>query len=197
MTTSQTTNSFGVFSPDADLLSATLARNWWAVAIRGGLGVAFGIVALTLPVATILTFVLVFAAYALVGGLLALVSVLRATDESRPWGLLALEGLAGIVAGVAAVLWPSLSVTVFVLLVAAWALVSGVLMFAASFSLKLDHGRWWLTLGGVASFLYGLLLIAAPFLGALILTWWLGAYALVFGASLLLLSLRLRARKAG
>ena len=41
---------------------------------------------------------------------------------------------------------------------------------------------------------YGVLLIVAPLIGALVLTWWFGAYALVFGVALLILAFRLRAR---
>ncbi len=68
-------------------------------------------------------------------------------------------------------------------------------MLAAAFRLGLDHGRWWMAAGGLVSVLYGVLLLASPFLGALVLTWWLGAYALIFGGALLGLALRLRALK--
>jgi Flp pilus assembly protein TadB len=64
-------------------------------------------------------------------------------------------------------------------------------LFAAA---QLDHGRWWLALGGLASIAYGVLLIIAPLIGALVLTWWLGAYALVFGVLLLVLAFRLRTK---
>src|SRR5258706_529612 len=77
-----------------------------------------------------------------------------------------------------AFLWPGITVLAFVLLVAAWALVSGGLMLAAAFGLRLDHGRWWLALGGVVSIIYGVLLVIAPLIGALVLTWWMGAYAI-------------------
>lgn len=47
-------------------------------------------------------------------------------------------------------------------------------MLRAAFRLETDNGRWWLILGGIASLIYGVLLIAAPIIGALVLTWWLG-----------------------
>jgi uncharacterized membrane protein HdeD (DUF308 family) len=91
---------------------------------------------------------------------------------------------------------PDLTVVVFVMLVAAWAIVTGFLMLRAAFRINIEHGRWWLALGGLASVVYGVLLIVAPLIGALVLTWWLGAYAMVFGVALLVLAFRLRSQRA-
>jgi uncharacterized membrane protein HdeD (DUF308 family) len=79
-------------------------------------------------------------------------------------------------------------------LVAAWAIITGALMTAAGFRLNISHGRWWLVLGGLCSLIYGVLLVAMPLIGAVVLTWWMGAYALLFGISLIILSFRLRSR---
>ena len=178
-------------------MSEALARNWWAIALRGALAIIFGVVAMALPGVTMLSLVLVFAAYAVVDGVLAIIAAVRSARSHERWGLLVLEGLVDIAAGVLAFLWPGLTILIFVMIVAAWALVTGGLMTAAAFRLHLDHGRWWLALGGLASIAYGVLLIIAPLIGALVLTWWLGAYALVFGVFLLILAFRLRARRAG
>ena len=83
---------------------------------------------------------------------------------------------------------------VFIALVAAWALITGGFMMAAAIKLDANHGRWWLVLSAAASLVYGALLIVAPMLGALVLTWWIGAYAIVFGVGLLVVAFRLRAR---
>jgi uncharacterized membrane protein HdeD (DUF308 family) len=197
MTSTPTDDRMRLYGSDAsrlDALSAGLARNWWAVAIRGILGIAVGVVAFLMPAATMLALVLVFAAYMLADGVFAIVSAVRAARRHDRWGLLVLEGLADLAAGAIAVLWPGITVLAFVLLVAAWALVSGALMLAAAFRLNIDHGRWWLVLGGLASIVYGVLLLIAPLIGALVLTWWFGAYALVFGIALLILAFRLKAR---
>jgi uncharacterized membrane protein HdeD (DUF308 family) len=185
---------FGTYETQADAMSAVLARNWWAVAIRGALGIAVGVVALLLPGATMLALVLLFAAYMLVDGVFAIVAAVRAARAHDRWGLLALEGAADMVAGVIAVVWPGITVLAFVLLVGAWAIVSGSLVLIAAFHLKLEHGRWWLLLAGAASVVYGVLLVVVPMIGALVLTWWFGAYALVFGVALLVLAFRLKAR---
>ena len=177
-----------------DAMNAVLARNWWVLAIRGVLGIAVGLLALVLPAATMLALVLLFAAYMLVDGVFAIMAAVRAAREHERWGLLVLEGVADIVAGVIAVVWPGITVLAFVLLVAAWAIVSGGLMLVAGYRLNIEHGRWWLLLAGALSVAYGVLLVVAPMIGALVLTWWFGAYALVFGITLLILAFRLKAR---
>jgi uncharacterized membrane protein HdeD (DUF308 family) len=175
-------------------LNAVLARNWWALAIRGLLGIAVGVIAFLMPAATMLALVLLFAAYMLADGVFAIVAAVRAARRHERWAWLVLEGVADIAAGAIAALWPGITVVALVLLVAAWALVSGTFMVMAAFRLNIDHGRWWLVLGGFASIIYGLLLLIAPLIGALVLTWWFGAYALIFGAALLMLAFRLKAR---
>jgi uncharacterized membrane protein HdeD (DUF308 family) len=91
--------------------------------------------------------------------------------------------------------WPLITVLAFVYLLAAWSIVTGGLMFSASFRLHLTHGRWLLALAGAASTIWGALLLFWPFTGAIVLAWWLGAYALVFGVTLLILAYRLRRRR--
>ena len=172
-------------------MAAVLVQNWWAIAIRGVLGILFGLVALFLPGVTMLSLVLLFAAYVFVDGVFGIISAVRAARQHERFGLLILEGVVDIIAAAIAVAWPGITVVVFVLLVAVWAILSGGLMLTAAF--RIDDGRWWLVLGGIASLIYGALLIVAPLIGALVLTWWLGAYALVFGVSLLVLGFRLKA----
>ena len=175
-------------------LDRILSRNWWAVAIRGVLAIIFGIVAFLMPGVTMLSLAFVFAAYAVVDGVFAIVSAVRAAGDHRPWGGFVFEGVVSILAGVAVALWPGISVEVFVLLVASWAIVTGLLTLASAFKIDVD-GRGWLVLGGIVSALYGVLLIIAPLMGALVLTWWLGAYAVIFGISMLVLAFKLKARK--
>ena len=174
----------------------TLVQNWWLFTLRGVLGIIFGILALIFPGPTILSLVLLFSAYMLVDGIFGIISAVRAIRRKEDrWGLLIFEGLLDIATGVVAFLWPALTVVAFVWLIAAWAIVTGGLMTAAGFRLNIEHGRWWLVLGGLLSLAYGVLLIITPLIGAVVFTWWLGAYALVFGVALVIFSLKLRSRQ--
>ncbi|GJD78887.1 membrane protein [Methylobacterium gregans] len=177
-----------------DAMSTVLARNWWLVALRGVFAILFGIAALVAPAAFVLSLVLFFAAYMLVDGIFGIVAAVRAAQRHERWGFLLFEGLIDILVGVTAFLMPAAAVWAFVLLVSIWALVSGGLMIAAAFRLHLHYGRWWLVLGGVVSVLFGLALLINPGMSALVLTWWLGGYAVAFGVLLVILAFRLRGR---
>lgn len=180
------------FMTPSDPMSALLAHNWWAVALRGLAAVVFGLIALFVPGAVLLTLALLFAAYLLVDGVLGIIAAVRAATHHDRWGLLLFEGLVNIVVGVIAAVFPAAAVLGFVLLVAVWALITGVLMIAAAFRLHISHGRWWLVFAGVVSVLWGVVLVIAPLMGAVVLTWWLGAYAIIFGIMLLVVGFRLR-----
>lgn len=167
------------------------SHNGWLL-FRGIVAVLFGVVALAMPVVTLGSLVLVFSAYLLADGVLAIVAAVRAARAGEAWGGSAFEGLADLVAGAIALLWPGITLIVLVVLTGLWAIVSGAFMVYASWRAKLPRGRWLWAFAGVLSVVWGVLLLVAPVPGAVVMTIWLGAYALVFGASLLIASWRLR-----
>jgi uncharacterized membrane protein HdeD (DUF308 family) len=185
-----TAGFFGVTGDSAR--SQMLAQNWWVIALRGVLALIFGVIAILLPGATIAGLVLVFAAYMLVDGVFAIISGARAARRHERWGLLIFEGIIDLLAAGIALAWPLITVISIIYLIGAWAIVSGAMMFAAAFRLRLEHGRWWLAFSGLVSVIWGFLLLVWPIVGAIVLAWWMGVYALVFGVSLLVLAFRLR-----
>ena len=172
--------------------NAVLADNWWALALRGLFAIVFGIIAFAMPAAAMLALVLIFGAYSIADGIFNIVLAVRGARSHERWGLLLINGLLGIAIGIAAAIWPGITVLAFVFMVAAWALLSGGLMLGAALGLKISHGRWFLVFGALVSLLYGFLLFASPLIGALVLTWWVGAYSLVLGVTLIVLAFRLR-----
>jgi uncharacterized membrane protein HdeD (DUF308 family) len=162
--------------------------------LRGVIAVLFGIVALAAPGAVLLSLAFLFGIYLMIDGIIGLVGSIRAVAAHGHWGLLLAEAVLNMLMGLVALFMPGAAVLVFVLLMAAWALISGGLMLAAAMKLHASHGRWWLGLGGVVSVVWGVLLVAAPLVGAVVLTWWLGAYAIVFGIALLTCGWRLHGR---
>src|SRR5258708_6897200 len=121
---------------------------------------------------------MVFAAYLLVDGIFAIIAAVRAVRRHDRWGMLTFEGLVNILTAVIAVAVPGLTVLAFVLIIAAWAIITGALELVAAFRLNIQHGRVWLAVSGVASIVLGVLLILAPVVGAVVLTWRVGAHSL-------------------
>jgi uncharacterized membrane protein HdeD (DUF308 family) len=148
----------------------------------------FGLLALFFPGPTMLSLVLLFAAYMLLDGISAMVATVRAMRAHGRWGLPLLQAIASLLAAGVAGLWPAITLLVFVLLIAAWSIVSGCLMLASAFAMT-EKGRGWFIAGGIASLLYGILMVVAPLIGAIVLTWWIGAYAIILGISLVGLAL--------
>jgi len=168
-----------------------LARHWWVIGLRGLAAVLFGILAFTLPGMTLAVLVLLFGAYALVDGILTLLAAFRGDAQHRI--AMAIEGVVGVLAGLAAFVWPGLTALVLLYIIAFWAIVTGVLEIVAAVRLRRAiSNEFGLIVGGVLSVLFGIVLLVSPGAGALAVVFIIGAYAIVFGIALLVLAWRLR-----
>jgi uncharacterized membrane protein HdeD (DUF308 family) len=171
-----------------------LSRHWWTLAVRGALAVAFGLAALIWPHITLRVLVWLYGFYAVVDGLLALAALLiggRLASGRR--SSLIFEGIIGIGVGAFTFLWPGITALVLLYLIAAWAVVTGLLEVVAAVILRRElHGEWLLALSGILSVAFGLLLAVRPGEGAIALVSLIGLFTIVFGVALLLLGARLR-----
>lgn len=167
----------------------------WMLMMRGTIAIVFGVLAVLWPDLTLLVLVGLFAAYALLVGVVSIATALRIRHSERKWWLPLLLGVISVAAGVYAVLAPSVTALVLVLLMAANAILTGVLDIAMAVRLRrVLRGHWLLLLGGALSILFGGLVVAAPGAGALAMVWLISFYAILTGA--LLFGLGLRTRRA-
>lgn len=174
-----------------------LAGRWKWILARGALAVLFGVAAFVVPGVSLLAIVLIWGAYAIADGVLALVTGWKSRDAGRAiWPFLVL-GVLGIAAGAIALFRPDVAATGLVLVVAVWSIVGGILQIVVAIRLRaaLDN-EWLLVAAGLMAVAFGALLAFDPAAGALSLVWILGAFALVYGALLVTLALRLRGRAA-
>jgi uncharacterized membrane protein HdeD (DUF308 family) len=177
-------------------MSGQLIRNWWVLAIRGVLAILFGLSAFLFPVVTITAVVMVVGAFLLIDGIFAAIAAFRSAERHQRWEALLIEGLVGIGVGVLTYVWPGITALILMLIVAAWAIVTGILEIMAAIRLRKEiHDEWLLGLGGAISVLLGVLLALYPQAGLIVWTWMMGAYALVFGVLMLALALRLHSHK--
>jgi uncharacterized membrane protein HdeD (DUF308 family) len=169
-----------------------LANNWWTFVLRGVFALLFGVIAFVYPGLTILSLTFVFGFYAILDGIFALVAAWSNRSSDRWWVLL-LEGLLGIAAGVIAFIWPGSTALALLWVIAAWAILTGILEIVAAIRLRQEiENEWWLGLGGLASIIFGVLLVIWPGSGLVTISWLIGFYAIVFGISMLILGFRLQ-----
>lgn len=170
-----------------------LARNWWLFLLRGILALVFGVVAIAFPQAAFVSLVLIFGAFALVDGIFALVAAFSGGAKSENWWWLVLEGVFGILIGVLTIVQPAAMATAWVLVIATWAIVTGVFEIITAIRLRKEiTGEWAMILGGVISVLFGLAAAFYPASGAFAVGFLIGVYAVIFGAAFVWLGLNLR-----
>jgi uncharacterized membrane protein HdeD (DUF308 family) len=174
-------------------MTKSLSQNWWLVVLRGILGILFGVLAFVWPQITWLTLIIMFGVYAIIDGIIAIVSGLSRTRESSRWWVFLIEGLIGIGAGIVALVWPGVTSLVLIYMIASWAVITGILEIAAAIRLRNEiSNEWVLGLGGLVSIGLGVLLFFQPAAGGLAIIWTIAAYALIFGVLLVFLGFRLR-----
>jgi uncharacterized membrane protein HdeD (DUF308 family) len=171
---------------------AVLAQKWWVLLLWGVFALIFGILALAWPLITLEVLIILFGAFALVTGIFALISAAGHMDQGRRV-LLILQGVAGIVLGIIAFAWPGITAIVLVFLIAAWALIIGILEIIGAFGLPAgSSGKGLMVLSGALAVVFGVLLLVInlvnPLLGLLTVVFIIGIYAIIRGITLFALA---------
>ncbi len=173
----------------ADLLK----QSWWSLLLRGIAAILFGVLALTWPGLTIVTLIILFGAFALVDGIFVVFGSLINREAYEHWWLVLLSGLISIAAGILVFVWPLLTALILLYLIAARALIVGIMDIIAAIRLRKEiEGEWMLILAGIASVLFGLIMFIWPGAGALAVIWLIAIYAIFVGLMLLILAFKVR-----
>ena len=167
------------------------ALRWWAFLMRGIAALLFGILAIARPGMSLALLLVLFAVYVLVDGVFALLAALR--HVGGPWWALVLEGVIGIGAALIAFSLPGPTALALLYLIAAWAIITGIAkLIAALWLRRVIEREWLLVLSAILSLVFGVFLALQPGAGLLTVVWLIGAYAIVFGVLLIVLSLLVR-----
>ncbi len=191
-----TTRTHSSSSSPLALLPA-LAENWLLLLLRGIVTIAFGVLAFIWPGLTLLTLIFLWGAYAIADGVLALgAAVSSKGGEIAPRWWLALIGLAGILAGLLAFVWPAITAQVLLVFIASWAILTGALQIWGAIQLRKEiEVEWMLVLSGLLSIALGIALFARPGVGALAVIWLIGSFAILVGCIYVSLALWLKKHK--
>lgn len=174
------------------LTTQRFAESGPMLVLRGLAAIMFGILALVIPGITVFALVFLFAAYALVDGVLVLAAAIRGRRPVRR-GWMVVQGVLGIVAALVTVLWPGITAIALLALIAAWAILTGIAEIVAAVTFHDEiRGEWLIALSGALSVLFGILVLLRPTAGALAIVAIIGAYAIVSGAVVVWLGLKAR-----
>jgi uncharacterized membrane protein HdeD (DUF308 family) len=178
---------------DKDKLATILSRNWWVLLLRGIVAIAFGVLTWFQPGISLASLVLLFGVYSMADGILGAWTAIAGRKERDHWWVLLLEGLVGIGVGLLTLFAPGVTAMALLFYIAIWAIATGVLEIVAAIRLRKEiEGEWLLVLGGLASVVFGVLLMARPGVGVLAVLWLIAAYAVVFGVLLVILAFKAR-----
>jgi uncharacterized membrane protein HdeD (DUF308 family) len=183
----------------SELWKTQVTKARWLLAVRGVFSIAMGVVILVWPGISLVALTIVVGVYTLANGMTELGFAFSAEGKSRrSWFVL--SGLIGIGFGVMVLAWPGISSLALLYVIGAYAIGFGILAIGASFQLPLEgRDTALLVLAGLVAILFGIVMFARPGAGALATLALIAAFALITGASQLVVAIggkQLAERKA-
>ena len=168
---------------------------WWLVLLRGILAILFGISALFQPGMSLVVFTQVLGVFVLVDGVFAVMAGVMGWTDSRMWTIA--RGVLGILAGLFvfshSIIVGAIAAITIVIVTGIQTIASGILeIYVAIKARKEIEGEGWLIFGGVLAIIFGLILVSAPLMSSLVFIRVLGAFAVLFGASVITTAIRMR-----
>jgi uncharacterized membrane protein HdeD (DUF308 family) len=125
---------------------------WWALMLRGLLGLAIGVFVLLRPLDSIAAFALVIALWAVFLGLVDIVQAVHLRSALAHWWVVLLGGLVGVAFGVLALIYyPGLALAFAIVWASLWLMATGLLQLYAGYRLRrlgLEWG-WWVVFGAL------------------------------------------------
>lgn len=165
--------------------------HWGDFLARGLIALAFGLMLLFLPGLSLATFIMLFAAFSFVIGIISLLQAVTIKDGR--WWLRIIEGLIGIAAAAVVILWPGLTLLAFAFIIALYWILTGVLDIIVAIETRgVFRGEWLLVAGGILSAIVGVILLIYPISGLIALVQVIGIFNIAFGVILVMLAIKLK-----
>lgn len=169
-----------------------LGRSWWVLLLYGVLGVLFGLVAMTRPVAAAAALAWALGVLALAEGVVSLLALFdKQVAISKVW--LGLYAVISIVFGLLTIFNPVATAGILLLFLAAWLIVAGAYRIVFAIRVRKEiEGEWLIALSGLLAILLGVLYVLNPYVGLKVTTIWIGAAALVYGIVQIIAAFKVR-----
>jgi uncharacterized membrane protein HdeD (DUF308 family) len=168
-------------------------RSWGELLFAGIVALLFGLIAAFWPGKTLLVIIMFFGIFILIEGIITVVMTLIRRKQYKNWWIGLVGGILGILIGGVTVFRP-FATTVFLLyMVGIWAFITGVLTIISAIRLRKSiRNEWYLVLSGIVAVIFSLFVFARPVAAAVTMMWIISAFAILFGALLVVLAFRLK-----
>ena len=166
-----------------------LTTPWWVVLLEGIIAIIAGLFLLYEPVTTTILLIQILGIFWLAGGIVSVIGAL-VFPENLWWKLL--SGILSIIAGIVILTYPIYSslivLTLFVVFIGAWVIVTGAVRLAWA----LKGGGWGTGILGILTIILGLLLLTNSLAGVLVLPWIFGFFLIIGGIGSVIWGIRMR-----
>jgi len=157
-------------------------NNWWINIIKGILALTLGGLIVAKPDTALVVIATYFGLFAILGGIIVLLYAFwnqRNGIKSRFWMV---EGSFNILIGLIVVIYPHISVSIFLAFFGIWAVIIGILQlmaFKRYRNLNMHAGT--ILISAILSLAIGAVLFFNPFESAKVIAVLVGVYALIYG----------------
>ena len=126
----------GIFSIASVFVSAAHTESWWWLVLEGAFGILIGILTLIQPVAMGIAWILIIAIWAIVTGILEILTAIRLRKTISGEGWMILSGILSVLFGLIAAFYPASGAFAIGLIIGIYALIFGITMLMLAFRLR-------------------------------------------------------------
>jgi len=184
-------------SPIADAAGHVYKRSMWSLVLRGILALAIGLFVFVRPLASVATFALVIAIWALLDGFANIGRAFSVRRVVQHWWVLLVAGIIGVAFGAAALYYyPTLSLAFAVVWTAWWVLTASLMaVYVAVQERKIGVSWGWTMFLGILGIVVGIACLVYPGITLSALMGFIGVFAIVAGILMLVAAGKLRGVK--
>ncbi len=137
-------------------------KSWWSYLITGVIAIAFGVVLLAWPASTVKVLAYGVGTLALVIGVIETIFAFVLLARKEKMAFMLARGLIGILIGILLFTKTGFTLTLVIVLIAVWSIISGVIELMGGLEMPARSGRGWVAFAGVLNIILGILLLAIP-----------------------------------
>ncbi len=174
-------------------MAANIYKNWWLLTLKGILAIIFGIFATFVPGVTLITLMIYFGLFIILAGIFLIIGSISHKKNNKKWGMWMFEGILDIIIGLVVVFYPKLSLDIFIIILAIWAISVGFTqLFSALNTKHIQSAKWLMLINAIIVIVFAIVLFIRPFETATAMTYIVGVFALLFGVFITVYSFKLK-----